>query len=70
MALEESHKLVYAVGVDTVGGDVRLAYSFCQGIAFGLCARGKHNLGEHFRMLGAFVSHDCAHTSDADNNDF
>ncbi len=70
MALKKGHEFVHIVGVDTVGGDVGSADGLGQGVAFGLRTRCKHDFGEYFGVLCAFVRYDGAYAANADDDDF
>ncbi len=67
---EKFDQLRHRICVDRVGCDVWSADSLCDGVTFGFCAGCKHYLVEHFGVLGAFVSHDCADTAGSDNDNF
>ena len=70
MAAEQLDEFVDIVGVHAVGGDVGGADGLGQGVALGFVARGDDDFGEHLGILGAFVRHDGADASGADDNDF
>ena len=57
MAVEQLAKLLYRVGIDTVGGYIVLADGFGDGVAFTFRARCEDYFVEYVGILGAFVSH-------------
>ena len=70
VTVEQSHELLYFVGIDRVGCDVGSAYSLgdCITLAFG--ARCKYNLGEHIGILRTLVSDNGSYAAGSDYNDF
>jgi len=70
MTAEELDELVDTVGIDGVGRDIRRTDSLGDGVAFGLCARRKHDFSKNFGVLGALVCDDCADPSGTDDDYF
>ena len=70
VAVEKLDELFHRVGVDAVGGHVRLVYLCGHGVALRACARSDYYLTEHLRVLGAFMGYDGAHSATADDDDF
>ena len=70
MALQQSHNLVYMVGIDGIGAYIGLAYGFGNGIALRPCTRCYDYFGEYLGMLRTLMGHNCAHASAADDNYF
>ena len=79
VAAEKGAHFLHFVGIDGVGADQRqlaaglgggLLYSVGEGVAFASGARSYHYLAEYFRILGAFVGYNAAHTSGADDDYF
>ena len=70
MLFEEFNQLRHAIGVDSVGGDVRSANSLSHGVAFAFGARSDDDLFKHVGILGTLVSHNGSYTSTTDNQYF
>ena len=70
MLFEEFNQLRHAIGIDSVGGDVRSANSLSHGVAFAFGARSDDDLFKHVGILGTLVSHNGSYTSTTDNQYF
>ena len=68
--LEQSHQLVYLVGIYPVGHNAFVAYSLGNRIAFRLRAAGQHNLGKYIGVLRYLVRYHRSNATGADNKNF